>query len=637
MPQAQPFLRQLAGDRRGNVLLLTAAIMFVMTALIGGAVDLSLVYRAQNRLQGACDAGVLAARRAVDNNGLDNTAQTQGAKYFNVNYVDSQQGTKNTTLTWSTPDNGVTVNATATTTVPLRIMSLFGRYTYNLTVTCGSTQSIGNVDIMFVLDNTGSMADTPTGFSQSKIVALKIALKNFQNTIKHAVQGTNARVRYGFVPYSSSVNVGNILYSTDPSWLVDSYAMQSRVARFETIVYGKFGSYTLKTSEQIYNSTPNSNASLYSSTAYSSQAACFAALPAESAWSNNGSSSTSTGNINTNGISAYGTTVSQPKVQSIYTCTRSGDSYYQYRFYAYMTQNTYTYSSSPSSTTTSTVFDHFDYMLVNRDVSAYKAFSAVSTNTGSSGAAESSTWDGCIEERSTVSDSSFAYSSGTNKITPSTALDLDIDTAPSSDATRWAPMWPEMAYYRGTNTSVLSTTGYKAQSFCPESAQLLSEMSQSDYELFVNNMNATGATYQDIGMLWAARMMSSTGMFSSNVTATPTNGGSVTRHVIFMTDGAQQASNGIQQAYGIEWNDRRITDDGYSSDDARHLSRFRAICDAIKGRGIRIWVIGYATSLTSDLTYCASPSSSFTANNDDQINSAFQEIAKQASALRVSS
>jgi hypothetical protein len=181
-------------------------------------------------------------------------------------------------------------------------------------------------------------------------------------------------------------------------------------------------------------------------------------------------------------------------------------------------------------------------------------------------------------------------------------------------------MWPEMAYYRGTNTSVLSTTGYKAQSFCPESAQLLSEMSQSDYELFVNNMNATGATYQDIGMLWAARMMSSTGMFSSNVTATPTNGGSVTRHVIFMTDGAQQASNGIQQAYGIEWNDRRITDDGYSSDDARHLSRFRAICDAIKGR-IRIWVIGYATSLTSDLTYCASPSSSFTANNDDQINS----------------
>jgi hypothetical protein len=79
----------------------------------------------------------------------------KGAKYFNVNYVDSQQGTKNTTLTWSTPDNGVTVNATATTTVPLRIMSLFGRYTYNLTVTCGSTQSIGNVDIMFVLITPG--------------------------------------------------------------------------------------------------------------------------------------------------------------------------------------------------------------------------------------------------------------------------------------------------------------------------------------------------------------------------------------------------------------------------------------------------------------------------------------------------
>jgi hypothetical protein len=123
------------------------------------------------------------------------------------------------------------------------------------------------------------MADTPTGFSQSKIVALKIALKNFQNTIKHAVQGTNARVRYGFCALQQLGQCREYPVQHRPKLASRLYAMQSRVARFETIVYGKFGSYTLKTSEQIYNSTPNSNASLYSSTAYSSQAACFAALP----------------------------------------------------------------------------------------------------------------------------------------------------------------------------------------------------------------------------------------------------------------------------------------------------------------------------------------------------------------------
>lgn len=640
MPSAQPFLKKLAHDRRGNVLMLTAAVMFVLTALIGGAVDLSLVYRAQNRLQGACDASVLAARRAVTTNGLDATAKAQGQSYFNVNYVDAQQGTKSTALTLSSADNGITVTGTATTTVPLRIMALFGRYTYNVTVNCGSTQSIGNSDIVFVLDTTGSMADTYNG--TVKITGLQTALKNFNTTIINATAGTNARVRYAFVPYSSSVNVGRLIYNLNPSYLVDTYALQTRVPQFETVNYAVFNSRTLKTSEEIYNSPPNSTPALYANTAYGSQSACFAALPATTAWSNNGASSSSNGYVTTGSYSYYAAIVSQPRVRSLFTCARSGDSYYQYRYYAYLTLKSYTYSglgtaSSPSS---AQVFDHFDYVSAPVDVSAFKTFANVTTNTGSSGTSLTSNWDGCIEERFTVSDPSFSYSSLTDRISPTSATDLNIDMAPTGDdATKWAPMWPDLAYYRGTSSSasILSTSGSQASSFCPAPARLLATMTQTDFTNYVNTLTPAGSTYHDIGMLWGARLVSSTGIFASNVTEVPTNGGNVTRHIIYMTDGEPNANYSIQQAYGIEYHDRRITDNGYTDDDTRHVNRFRALCDAIKGRGVRIWVIGYSTSLSSDLSYCASPDSGFTANSASELNAAFQQIAKTASALRVAS
>jgi hypothetical protein len=119
-------------------------------------------------------------------------------------------------------------------------MQIFGKTNLTFAVTCSATMQTGNVDVTFVLDTTGSMADQPSGFTTSKIVALQTAVKNFYSTIATATQNTNARVRYAFVPYSSSVNVGNLLYDLNPNYLVDTYTVQSRVARFETTTYQTF-------------------------------------------------------------------------------------------------------------------------------------------------------------------------------------------------------------------------------------------------------------------------------------------------------------------------------------------------------------------------------------------------------------
>ena len=95
-------------------------------------------------------------------------------------------------------------------------------------------------------------------------------------------------------------------------------------------------------------------------------------------------------------------------------------------------------------------------------------------------------------------------------------------------------------------------------------------------------------------------------------------------------------STSIQSMHGIEFHDRRVTSDGSKSEsDARHTSRFLALCDAVKAKGIRLWVIAFGASLTTDLETCASSGSAFEAGSSSQLNAAFQEIAKQVGELRI--
>src|SRR5690606_9927629 len=135
---------------------------------------------------------------------------------------------------------------------------------------------------------------------------------------------------------------------------------------------------------------------------------------------------------------------------------------------------------------------------------------------------------------------------------------------------------------------------------------------------------------------WGGRLLSPDGIFQDTVNEDPANGGEVSRHLIFMTDGQMDPSNNIQTTYGIEELDRRVTSDGSDSQQtSRHSSRFRAICSAIKAKGIRVWVIAFTSNLSNDLRNCASDESSFLAADAEELDEAFQEIAKQVGELRI--
>ncbi len=634
-------------DASGSLLPMAGIGMIVLAALVGGGVDMSRGYQVTNRLQTACDAGVLAGRRAVTTNGFDEVAQNQAQEYFAVNYSDTLNDTYDTEFTPTSDDDGANIAGTVTTKLNPTVMQLFGIDEFNLSADCNATMGLGNSDVMFVLDTTGSMAfnaagGTVTSGQTSRISDLQQALRDFRQTLDTATSESNARVRYGFVPYSQTVNVGQLLVARNTDWLRDSRNIQSR----------RWTSSTSTPSETISNA--NGSQTLHSTTPYTSNSNCNSARPSTTSWSNNGLPSVGLANTYRRDSAAgqthpdgqwysdpreyTDTTTDQPQRRTVYVCNynSSNNRYYIYRYFENRTAR---------STVRITRF--WQYESRNFNFSQYKLFNPVTLPTGAFGANTSYTWQGCIEERNTVSEANFEYEDGVG-ITP-VAADLDIDLAPvtSDDTMKWSPQFPEQAFYRlnSSGSSVTSAAtavnGAAAQRACPARSQLFEEMDDTAFNAVVNSLTPDGGTHHDIGLLWGARLASPDGPFEDNVNEEPDNAGNVARHLIFMTDGQIDTGWVGYNAYGVEFYDRRITESGLNSTDtvtqnnARHQSRFLAICEAVKAKGTRLWVVAFGTGLTTPLSTCASPNSAFPASNRTQLNEAFQQIARQVGELRM--
>lgn len=236
----QPKARRLRGilsrlrrNQAGNVLILTAAFLIPALALIGSGVDLGRTYIARQRLQFACDAGSLAGRRAVAANQPDTVVKSEAVKFLTYNFPTQAYGTAafasgqpTVTITGTSPK---VVTVSANTTLPMTIMQMFGVSTMPISVTCSAQEDYVNTDVMLVLDNTLSMNCTPGSsatcsssyeVSGSKMAGMRtavMALYDALSTAQTQLQNAGLRLRYGVVPYSSTVNIGKLIYLSGDS------------------------------------------------------------------------------------------------------------------------------------------------------------------------------------------------------------------------------------------------------------------------------------------------------------------------------------------------------------------------------------------------------------------------------------
>lgn len=222
------FLARFRKDERGNTLMLMAAALIPLAGMIGSGLDMSRAYMAKAKLQTACDAAALATRRFMGGTTLTSAARAEGEKFFYFNFPRGTMGTGNVTLSINAAATDVSeVEVRASTTVPTEIMKIFGKKDIPIDTECNADQDYVNNDIMLVLDVTGSMycniGTAPGGScpssagTNSRITKLRDAGVNLFKALEGA---TGVRTRYGFMPYSVTVNVGKTA-GFNRSWMRD--------------------------------------------------------------------------------------------------------------------------------------------------------------------------------------------------------------------------------------------------------------------------------------------------------------------------------------------------------------------------------------------------------------------------------
>lgn len=590
---------RLRKDRAGNTMAMMAVAMIPLSALAGSGVDMARLYVVKARLQQACDAGVLAGRKfmaSTDSPTLDTAAAQHAANFFDNNFREGWLGTTNADFT-PTKSSDNQVLATAEVTVPMTIMRMFGSEPTELSVNCEARYDVGDVDVMFVLDTTGSMAcpadessscgqptasftrpDGTTGYkvvekSGARMPALRQAVLDFYDTLAASADPTT-NIRYGIVPYSSTVNVGAVLL---PENFVTEWAYQSRRVIGDS----------------------NSGSSSHSTPSAANKDACDAME----------------GRSPASGYDSDGRAMRTTTDWSSGTCNRWRQPLVPRWRYAQHTTDVSqyvrgTFVQDPSKVTTS----------FNR-------------------------WQGCIEERRTTATAVFDA-----KALPP---DLDPDLAPaiSNNDTLWRPMWPEQIYDRG-NSNQLDTSDNRASlggdrnyllagyAPCPKPVQRLAKLSRAqvrDY-VYATDFVSIGGTYHDTGMIWGTRLISPTGPFKGDTAAWPGRP-APQRHIVFMTDGEMSPNPDVYGMYGVERSDRRIADGDLSDNRQlnRHNARFTTVCTAAKARNITVWVVAFGSSLNDDLKGCATTTGqAFFAADDATLKKQFKDIAKQVAMLRLS-
>lgn len=625
-------LARLFRDNAGNTMAIVGAALIPITAMIGSGLDMSRAYMAKSRLQSACDAASLAARRVMKNDNLsDNVTQT-GEEFFNFNFPQGLYETEEFEPNITKPEAGL-IRIDAETRIPTTVMKLFGFSTLPLEVNCEASLNFVNTDVVLVLDVTGSMDDPVDDVRkidalQDAVMALYDELTPAQTQL--AAQGL--RLRYGIVPYSGTVNVGRLLTAVDEDYILSLTPYQSRVANYTVPTYVGDTPTSTPGTWEIHGSSRNES---QCNTWVSSAETSVGTAPTPTVVTTyRGSEASKKYSKSTN----WGWSGAPDRSGTEQSCRR------------WKTVTTTTY-------TTRYTFKNWVYDEATLDTSEFKLTGGtidLATNTGGSvlvsgtynlqELAESApgvpkiseTWNGCIEERNT--DSTITAASGFS--IPSTAFDLNINAVPDSDATRWRPMLPNAIYIRAKGSlprntgSALNTNAINRA--CPQESRRLQVWDRDGLEDYVETLEPVGYTYHDIGMIWGARLISTGGVFGD--ACETFNGMPCNRHVIFMTDGQQTARcDDTYTAYGVERNDLRVTGAGTCPDQlARHAQRFQMICNATKNMGVSMWVVAFDTTLNATLTSCAdNESQAFVSVNQEDLVENFRDIGNQIGALRL--
>ncbi len=197
------FVRRYCADLSGAIIVAFAVMAPIIIGSAGMALDFSQAYLVQQRLAQAIDAAALAgASTSSDPDEIEAKVQ----QFFDANYPPEELGI---TFDPEVHVNGNEIQVSGHATYITFFLNVIGIDDITVEAETIVQRQIKGLEVVLVLDNTGSMAEN------NNIGTLKTATKDFINVI-FANTDNPLTVRIGLVPYSNSVRVGRYGLGQNP-------------------------------------------------------------------------------------------------------------------------------------------------------------------------------------------------------------------------------------------------------------------------------------------------------------------------------------------------------------------------------------------------------------------------------------
>ncbi|MBL4602611.1 MAG: hypothetical protein JKY84_07700 [Emcibacteraceae bacterium] len=201
------FGQRLRSDQSGSILVQVAFATTLLVGMLGIGVDLSRAYLYRSQLSGALDAAALAGAKSFHSDTRDAEIQAFFESNFDAQFMG---GTVGQLLITEVDTVTKTLDVKAAGTVDTVFMRLFGLDDISIAASAETTSKQTGLQIVMVLDNTGSMRSTDNG--TVRIDALKSSATTLVNNL-FGNDASNDKLQVAIVPYVTTVNVGHLLDS----------------------------------------------------------------------------------------------------------------------------------------------------------------------------------------------------------------------------------------------------------------------------------------------------------------------------------------------------------------------------------------------------------------------------------------
>lgn len=189
--------------QEGSAMPFIALGVFMLVGATGTAVDMGRVQIVQSRMQNALDAAGLAAGSSVSTTDV----ATETSKYFYANFPPNYMGTTISSLTATPNGDNSLINLAVAGSVDTTFMRIFGINSVAVSASTQITRQSKGLELVLVIDNTGSMAQSAGG-STTKLQAAKNASNTLLDVLYGASNNTVPNLWVGLVPFSQAVNIG---------------------------------------------------------------------------------------------------------------------------------------------------------------------------------------------------------------------------------------------------------------------------------------------------------------------------------------------------------------------------------------------------------------------------------------------